>query len=91
MLLALAGLGACEKKEVHPDVARLRTNLEAAEKRMADLELEIKTAKEDPVAAQTLGEEKELLRSRISRTKEQLLRLGDPSVADPAAGGGGHH
>lgn len=91
-ILALGSLGACEKKAVHPDIARLKAQLAAAEKRMGDLELEVKTAKEDPVSAASLKEEKELLKSRIGRTKEQLIRLGDTSVAEPgAAGGGGGH
>ncbi len=89
--IGLAVITACEKKQEHPDIPRLRKQLEAAQKRMGDLELEIKTAKDDPMAASSLGEEKELLRSRIGRTKEQLLRLGDTSVAEPAAGGGGGH
>lgn len=90
-IIGLTGLVGCEKKQEHPDIGRLRGQLAAAEKRLGDLEVEIKTAKEDPVSAAALSEEKELLRSRIARTKEQLLRLGGTSVADPAAAGGGHH
>ena len=91
LLLVLVALMGCAKKEPHPDIARLSAALEASQKRLGELEIEIKTSKGDPATASTLEEERELLKSRSERLKTQLL--GHGVGADPAAGGGGggHH
>jgi len=71
---------------VHPDVVRLRGQLDAAQKRLGELEVEIKTSRDDAATASTLEEEKELLRSRMVRLKQQLAQHGEVEAQAAPAG-----
>jgi hypothetical protein len=93
-LLFALGLTAagCTKKPENPNKSRLLQKMEEAQKKLAEMELEIKTMQEDPSESSALAEDKELLLSRVERIKEQLMRMGaieSPSAA--SSGGGGHH
>ncbi len=96
--VALLGLTAssCSKKEEDPEVGRLKAQLDGSVKRMEELDMEIKTSRDDAATSAVLTEEKELLKSRMERLKEKLIGAGAMERGAPAAsggggGGGGHH
>jgi hypothetical protein len=86
--LALCLLGACTRKPEDPQIAKLKQQHEAAEKQLGDIEVEIQAAKDDAVALAAVTEDKELLRSRLERIREQLRDLGAMAPAPEAHAGG---
>ncbi|MBY0370375.1 hypothetical protein K2X33_06790 [bacterium] len=86
-------LSACTPAEApSTDIAPLQKHLADAQKRLAELELEIRAAGDEPNAMAPLVEERSLIQSRVLRTKEKLKDLGAlPAEAEAGGGGGGHH
>lgn len=86
--LAAWCLASCEKKKVAPETEKLKVQMEAAQKQLIDADVEVKSSKDDPVAAAAAIEEKELLKSRLERIKAQLRAAGElePEPAAPAEG-----
>ena len=79
---------ACTRKPADPNIARLQKNQATLETEISAIDEQMKTAPTENV--NTLGNERELLKSRLERVKEQLKAL-DPSAAmsagAPAASG----
>lgn len=70
----------------------LQKNLAESQKRLTEIDTQIKNAGDDAHAAATLVEEKALVESSILRTKEKLKAMGAlPAEAPAGGGGGGHH
>ncbi len=80
----------CEKKVIPPEVPQLQKLEGKAQTRLSEIDAEMKTVQDDPIASAALNEEKELLKSRIERIKENLIRNG---AGEPAGEGApaAHH
>jgi hypothetical protein len=91
-LVGLFAAISCTKAVENPDKKRLLGQLEKAQTRLVEMDLEIKTVQGDPATALALAEDKELLQSRMARIREQLIKMGAlAATSDKPASGGGHH
>jgi hypothetical protein len=89
-LFVVLALPACTKKPVPVELPILEKQQEAATKRLGEMDAEIKTVQDDPIAAAALTEEKELLKSRMERLKENLTKFQPAAPAGEAAPAGHH-